>query len=108
MIMQSKVMNATPQQEETYEKLMKLYDATEGIIDVVESGVLEDPEAHIPHVETLVHQVEESTETLAQIYIQYVETGKSLTNAEKRRAESALRKIGSAIEQFKKAEENLH
>lgn len=93
---------ATKMQEETYEKIMRLYDLAEGVIDAVEfDEEIQPKEAYVPVVEELIEQVEVSAEVLAQSYIMFVETGKKPNSSEQRKIEGAFIKLFAAIKKAK-------
>ena len=93
-------MATNTQQDATYEQIMQFYDLSEQMIDVVEHGALDNPEAHAPAVKAFIAQVEKSTEILAETYITSVDADAPLHEADKRRAELAMRKILKPLKPF--------
>ncbi len=92
---------------DTYEKIMKFYDNVELIINEVQSGDLDNPEAYVPYVEDLAAQVEQFAAILADSIIKIVDTGKPLLGNDKRNAEMAVRKLSQAISYFLEIQKRL-
>lgn len=90
------MMNAD-EQEKMYQTIMNMYDHTESVIDMVEFGDIKNREAHIPLVEHLVDDVEQATEYLAQMFIQYVETKRKFKGMEKQKVEKAYEQLMEAF-----------
>jgi len=99
-------MNAkmpSPEQRETYENIIKLYDYAEAIIEAIEQNPEPFPELRLKLVEPVLDQIEESAEVLAEIYIHYIETGKKPSSRSKIKVEVAIRKIFAAIDSYRES-----
>jgi hypothetical protein len=84
--------------KKTYDDLIAFYDYAEKLIDAVEMNQTKNPEEQVRILEPLIEQIEESTETLVEIYMRFVETGKQPPSYERQRAEKAIRRLFLMIE----------
>jgi len=88
------------EQKEFYNEITKFYDLAEKIIDAIEEEGIKNPELQVKLVGSIIDQVEESTDVLAESYIAFVENEQEATPSDVRRVESAIRKIFSSILKF--------
>lgn len=86
--------------KESYEAILSLYDKAEELVECVES-VEEDKRATaLDLVEPVIVQLEETTGILSESFITFGETGEQLDAHNKRKAETAFRKLFNALSQF--------
>lgn len=88
------------EKKESYEAIIKLYDKAEELIEAVETLEFEQPEKALDLVEPVVIQLEESTGILSEAFITYGETGQKLDAYNKKKAETAIRKLFTALNNF--------
>lgn len=87
------------QWEHKYHDISELYALADELLATVETS--EKPEMQLGLVEHLVEVLGESADVLTEEYIGIVEQGKARHKAAKPKVEGALRKIYSAIADFK-------
>ncbi len=86
--------------EKYYREVTSLYDMAEELASTVESDFTKDPEAQLALVEPLIAQVADSTDVLAEEFVNVLEKPSRVKSA-KNRVESALRKIFMALEEYR-------
>ncbi len=89
------------ERKKTYDNIIKLYDFAEELVVAIEKNPANKPKERLMLVEHLIEQIEESAETLAQVYISFMENGAEPDEESKQSVEKALRKIFQAISKFK-------
>jgi len=88
------------QQEKFYDQIMKLYDLAEDVIDAVEAPCVRNIASQADIAAPVIEQVEESTNTLGETYLRYVENGSKADGRDARKVESAVRKVFASISTF--------
>lgn len=91
--------------EDKYFEIEALYDLAEELVDTVESDFVADPAAQLNLVEPLANVVGEAADVLSDEFMAYAEAsaqGKK-HKGNKNRVEGALRKVFSAIDNYKEA-----
>jgi hypothetical protein len=86
--------------EKQYRDITSLYDMAEELADTVESEFVRNPDDQLALIEPLITQVADSADILSEEYVQLLEKP-SRKKAAKGRIESALRKIFTAVEEYR-------
>jgi polyhydroxyalkanoate synthesis regulator protein len=89
------------QQEELYGEIMKFYDLAEHVIDVIERDGAANPELEIKLAEPVIEQTQDSAEMLAEAFIAYANNAQEATAEDRKKVETALRKMFAKILAFK-------
>lgn len=86
--------------EKYYREVTSLYDMAEELASTVESEFTKDPEAQLVLVEPVITQIADSTDMLAEEFVNVLEKPSRVKSA-KSRVEGALRKIFMALEAYR-------
>lgn len=89
-----------------YDAILQLYDTAEDLISAVET-MGPDAEKGLQLVEPVLGQLEQSAGHLSETFIIFGETGQKLDAHNKRKAESAIRKMFTSLNQFCESVESL-
>lgn len=87
--------------ESNYADIMALFDLTDDLADTVNPALVQDPDAQFKRVHELLLAVSESADVLTEEYIHLMEQRPVHGNAEKNRAEGALRRIFMALDSYR-------
>lgn len=99
---------ATQQEKKAgYEAILKLYDTAEELIHAVEAQESTHMDKTLELVEPVVVQLEQSAGHLSEAFIIFGETGQKLDAHNQKKAESAIRKLFTALNQFCESAESL-
>lgn len=89
----------TELQKKTYEDIMSLYDSTEEVINIAEKiGTDLDPISE--EVENLVDNLQVNIDALMDNFLQYIESGRTLSGVTKLKMEKAQKEINDSINNF--------
>jgi len=104
----SSLVTAQKNHEQTYNSIIHFYDLAEQLIKTVESDKIIDPVAQLDFIEPLVKDVEEATDTIAEEYRNFVQTGKKPGVFSRKRIEKSLEIIYATIAKCKKIQSDNH
>lgn len=94
------VQAANTVKKESYEAILSLYDKAEELVECVEAVDEDKRSTALDLVEPFIVQLEESTGILSESFITFGETGERLDTHNKKKAETAFRKLFHALSQF--------
>lgn len=94
---------STEDLEQRYNDIAALYDLAGELVDTTESKLVADPEAQLALVEPLVHDLGEATDILTEEFVLVAESTKpkKKNRASKAHIEAALRRIYTAIHEYR-------
>lgn len=90
--------------EQRYSEITTLYDYAEELVETIESDFVADPEQQLQLIEPLVNEVGTATDILTEEYLNLAEAkrrGLPANNARRSRIEGALRKVYTAINDYR-------
>lgn len=90
--------------EQTYSSIIRFYDLAEQLIKTVESNKIIDPVAQLDFIEPMVKEVEEATDTIAEEYRNFVQSGKKPGLFARKRIEKSLENIYTVLGKCKKVQ----
>ena len=96
------VKNPETQFDEVFTNIAKLYDHAENILKLAYDESVADQEKFLKEIEGLVAQIEESANIIAEDFSKTIGTGEDPTNAMRIRVSTALRKVLTSIDEYKK------
>ncbi len=88
--------------EKTYNELISFYDFAEELIDTVENEAVSDPVNQLEFIEPLVEQIEIATDSLAEEYRNFLQTGKRPGFLVRRKIAKSLKNIYESLGECKK------
>lgn len=91
---------AINKQKSLYDDIVKIYDLTENIIDVIEEEDAEYPELQLQLSEGVITQLGESADVLVESYIDWIEKNQIATIDDVKKVERAIRKAFNAGTEF--------
>jgi hypothetical protein len=86
--------------EKQYREITSMYDMAEELASTIESDFVQNPDAQLALVEPLITQIADSTDILAEEFINILEKPASKKSA-KNKVEAALRKMFQALEEYR-------
>lgn len=94
---------STEELEQRYNEIATLYDLAGELVDTTESKLVADPEEQLRLIEPLVHEMGEATDILTEEFVLIAESTrpKKKNRASKSHIEAALRRIYTAIHEYR-------
>ncbi len=95
--------SSTEELEQRYNEIAALYDLAGELVDTAESKLTADPDLQLQLVEPLIHEIGEATDVLTEEFILIAESTKpkAKNRASKSHIEAALRRIYTAIHEYR-------
>jgi len=86
------------EQENLYKDIIAIYDIAKNIVDKIEAHK-DDPlmRTKLSLIEPIIEQVEETTEILAEEYLNFIENGQKVTAQQKNDIERTMRRFFNVV-----------